>query len=106
MNQKKIGKTVLPTTKYYPHTTCVARSSLTTYVENKPFETLKNRLRNLYPIFFLQVHKFYNRLTEVAGEGGTNCPPQKFLLSQQFRHLMRCTKHVNKICEDQYICLN
>ena len=27
-------------------------------------------------------------LTEVAGEGGTNCPPQKFLSSQKFRHLM------------------
>ena len=37
-------------------------------------------------------------LTEVAGEGGTDSPPQNFLLSQQFRHLMRCTKHVNKIC--------
>ena len=27
-------------------------------------------------------------LTEVAGEGGTNCPLQKFLPSQKFRHLM------------------
>ena len=27
-------------------------------------------------------------LTEVAGEGGTDCPPQKFLSSQKFRHLM------------------
>ena len=27
-------------------------------------------------------------LTEVAGEGGTNWAPQKFLLSQKFRHLM------------------
>ena len=35
-------------------------------------------------------------LTEVAGEGGTNWAPQKFLSSQQFRHLIRCTKHVNK----------
>ena len=26
-------------------------------------------------------------LTEVAGESGTNCAPQKFLLSQKFRHL-------------------
>ena len=24
-------------------------------------------------------------LTEVAGEGGTDCPPQKFLFSQQFK---------------------
>ena len=37
-------------------------------------------------------------LTEVAGEGGTDWAPQKFLSSQQFRHLMRSTKHVNKIC--------
>ena len=37
-------------------------------------------------------------LTEVAGEGGIDWAPQKILSSQQFRHLMRCTKHVNKIC--------
>ena len=30
-------------------------------------------------------------LTEVAGEGGTDCPPQKFLSSQKFRHLMSTT---------------
>ena len=36
-------------------------------------------------------------LTEVAGEGGTDCPPQKFLLSQQFRYLMRCKKYLKKI---------
>ena len=28
-------------------------------------------------------------LTEVAGEGGPDLAPQKFLLSQKFRHLMR-----------------
>ena len=33
-------------------------------------------------------------LTEVAGEGGTDCPPQKFLSSQKFRHLMRCKKYL------------
>ena len=27
-------------------------------------------------------------LTEVAGEGGPHLAPQKFLLSQKFRHLM------------------
>ena len=27
-------------------------------------------------------------LTEVAGEGGPDLAPQKFLLSQKFRHLM------------------
>ena len=27
-------------------------------------------------------------LTEVAGEGGTDCPPQKFLSSQKIRHLL------------------
>ena len=36
--------------------------------------------------------QFFNQkniaLTEVAGEGGTDCPPQKFLSSQKFRHLM------------------
>ena len=37
-------------------------------------------------------------LTEVAGEGGPDLAPQKFLLSQKFMHLMRCIKHVNKIC--------
>ena len=30
----------------------------------------------------------WDSLTEVAGEGGTDCPPQKFLSSQKFRHLM------------------
>ena len=30
-------------------------------------------------------------LTEVAGEGGTNCPPQKFLSSQKFRPLKETT---------------
>ena len=32
--------------------------------------------------------KFLNLLTEVAGEGGPDLAPQKFLLSQKFRHLM------------------
>ena len=33
-------------------------------------------------------------LTEVAGEGGTDWAPQKFLLSQQFRYFMRCKKYL------------
>ena len=33
-------------------------------------------------------------LTEVAGEGGPHLAPQKFLLSQQFRYLMRCKKYL------------
>ena len=33
-------------------------------------------------------------LTEVAGEGGPHLAPQKFLLSQKFRHLMRCKKYL------------
>ena len=33
-------------------------------------------------------------LTEVAGEGGSDLAPQKFLLSQKFRHLMRCKKYL------------
>ena len=32
-------------------------------------------------------------LTEVAGEGGIDWAPQIFLSSQQFRHLMRCSRH-------------
>ena len=36
-------------------------------------------------------------LTEVAGEGGPHLAPQKFLLSQQFRYLMRCKKYLKKI---------
>ena len=35
-------------------------------------------------------------LTEVAGEGGTDWAPQKFLLSQQFRYFMRCKKYLKK----------
>ena len=35
-------------------------------------------------------------LTEVAGEGGTDWAPQKFLLSQQFRYLMRYKKYLEK----------
>ena len=33
-------------------------------------------------------------LTKVAGEGGPDLAPQKFLLSQKFRHLMRCKKYL------------
>ena len=33
-------------------------------------------------------------LTEVAGEGGPDLAPQKFLLSEKFRHLMRCKKYL------------
>merc|ERR1712079_762491 len=36
------------------------------------------------------------KLTEVAGEGGPDLAPQKFLLSQQFRYLMRCKKYLEK----------
>ena len=35
-------------------------------------------------------------LTEVAGEGGPDLAPQKLLLSQKFRHLMRCKKYLEK----------
>ena len=35
-------------------------------------------------------------LTEVAGEGGPDLAPQKFLLSQKFSHLMRCKKYLEK----------
>ena len=36
-------------------------------------------------------------LTEVAGEGAPDLAPQKFLLPQQFRYLMRCKKYLEKI---------
>ena len=38
-------------------------------------------------------------LTEVAGEGGPDLPPQKFLLSQKFRHLMRCKNILKRAAE-------
>ena len=34
------------------------------------------------------------KLTEVAGEGGADLAPQKFSLSQKFRHLMKCKKYL------------
>ena len=37
-------------------------------------------------LWSVEVHE--TDLTEVAGEGGTNWAPQKFLSSQKFRHLM------------------
>ena len=37
---------------------------------------------------------FYFILTEVAGEGGPDLAYQKFLLSQKFRHLMKCKKYL------------
>ena len=40
--------------------------------------------------------KYCSNLTEVAGEGGPHLAPQKFLLSQQFRYLMRCKKYLKK----------
>ena len=48
----------------------------------------------VHTVFVLKNISEVNWLTEVAGEGGTNCPPQKFLLSQQFRYLMRCKKYL------------
>ena len=44
------------------------------------------------------INEIFFCLTEVAGEGGPDLAPQNFLSSQQFRHLMRSTKHGNKIC--------
>ena len=38
--------------------------------------------------FFSPSFHLSRGLTEVAGEGGTDCPPQKFLSSQKFRHLL------------------
>ena len=38
----------------------------------------------------------YPCLTEVAGEGGPDLAPQKSLLSQKFRHLMRYKKYLEK----------
>ena len=47
----------------------------------------------IHPVICKQLH--YERLksiimylTEIAGEGGPDLAPQKFLLSQKFRHLM------------------
>ena len=45
---------------------------------------LKIAINNAMPKYLY----WYVILTEVAGEGGTNWAPQKFLLSQKFRHLM------------------
>ena len=42
---------------------------------------INNLINNMY-------FNFVNGLTEVAGEGGPDLAPQKFLLSQKFRHLM------------------
>ena len=50
----------------------------------------------LFKIGLLFASIWYVFLTEVAGEGGTDCPPQKFLLSQQFRYFMRCKKYLKK----------
>ena len=41
-------------------------------------------------------------LSEVAGEGGPDLAPQNFLLSQQFRHPMRCKKYAQFL---RYSCL-
>ena len=38
--------------------------------------------------FFIHPYKQNTYLTEVAGEGGPDLAPQKFLLCQKFRHLM------------------
>ena len=48
----------------------------------------------LKPFGILQITPFAIDLTEVAGEGGPNLAPQNFLLSQKFRHLMRCKKYL------------
>ena len=38
-----------------------------------------------------------NILTEVAGEGGTDCSPQKCLSSQQFMQMKYCNKIFNTV---------
>ena len=48
-------------------------------------EIFKTLNRNQTQDPYIAIKKIL-QLTEVAGEGGTNCPPQKFLLSQQFRY--------------------
>ena len=63
------------------------------YVQHSTY-MLKRGLQVHVVILLLKTYK----LTEVAGEGGLDLAPQNFLLSQQFRHLMRCKKYVNKIC--------
>ena len=50
----------------------------------------------LKPLGILQITPFTIDLTEVAGEGGPHLAPQNFLLSQKFRHLMRCKKYLEK----------
>ena len=50
----------------------------------------------LVEITFLLKIEIISLLTEVAGEGGPDLAPQKFLLSQQFRYLMRCKKYLKK----------
>ena len=50
-------------------------------------------LRPIHGIFWILLYKTED-LTEVAGEGGPNLAPQKFLLSQKFRYLMRCKKYL------------
>ena len=44
--------------------------------------------KSIYKLSLLLAKLDLKVLTEVAGEGGTDCPPQKFLSSQKFRHLM------------------
>ena len=53
-----------------------------TYPLNYPVTKLIKKYKNSRNYFTLG-------LTEVAGEGGPDLAPQKFLLSQQFRYLMR-----------------
>ena len=62
------------------------------YVQHSTY-MLKRGLQVHVVILLLKTDK----LTEVAGEGGPDLAPQNFLLSQQFRHLMRCKKYVGTI---------
>ena len=54
-------------------------------------------VRHSFEKLFKLKCEIHINLTEVAGEGGPHLAPQKFLLSQKFRHLMRCKKYVEKI---------
>ena len=49
---------------------------------------LNNELNTKYKVPTLQSFVNLPSLTEVAGEGGPDLAPQKFLSSQKFRHLM------------------
>ena len=85
VNNTLVPRLVVPSKKFQK--IMALRTRTLALVESKTVFSQASS-RSLYKPTLCFLYELYKVLTEVAGEGGTDCPPQKFLSSQKFRHLM------------------